>query len=132
MATAAQSTNVVRLPTAPKRKVQQNYNRATRAAKANLPKFPSEYVFPGIRAAMSTAETLIEMRQALTPEMELLTAICAALDDTARIKVAEVLAPGVVIGRKTAVQAFAVLRSTRMTVSESLDLDNAMRRIGGR
>jgi hypothetical protein len=122
---------VVRLPTAPKNRVRQNYTRAARAAKADLPKFPGEYIHPGIRDAMPTAGMLLEMRKAISPEMELLTAICAALDETMCAKVAEALAPGVAVGRPTAVQAMAVFRTTRMSARDFIDLDNAMRRLGG-
>lgn len=124
-------TNVVRLPTAAPRQVKQPCNAAGRAARKALREetpWPGEHLFPGQRQAMKTAELLSELQP--TPELELLTAICAALDDTARAKVVEILAPRVATGRRTAMQALAVLRSTRMTVGESNDLHNAMRRLG--
>lgn len=132
MAAAAHNTNVVRLPTAARRKVQQPCNAAGRAARKALKEacpWPGEYIYPTERAAMKTAEVLLEMHA--TPELKLLTALCAALDEAQRTKVLEVLAPRVVVGRRTAQQALAVLRTTNMTVGESLDLSNAMRRLGG-
>lgn len=121
------ATNVVRLPTAPRNKVKQNHNRAARAERQKLPRFTGEFIFPSEREMMKTAEALMEIQP--SPELELLTAICSALDDETRAKVAAKLAPGFVVGRRTSVQAMAVFRSTRMTIGDSVDLDNAMRRL---
>lgn len=130
MAKTSHNTNVVRLPTAAPRQVKQNHNKLSRAARAELPRFPDKYIYPSIRAAMPMARSILEMREsAATPEMELLTALCAALDDTARAKVAEVLAPGVTAGRRSAMQASAIFRTTRMTFGESCDLNNAIKRL---
>lgn len=123
--------NVVKLPAAAPRKVQQYYNRAARAGKADLPRHPAEFLYPSQRRALNTAAHLMELGQSLTPEMELLTAICHALDAETRDRIVEALTPGVVAGRRTAAQALAVVQSTRMTVGETVDLDYAMRRLGG-
>lgn len=128
----ALAPNVVRLPTAARRKVRQPCNAAGRAARQALREaspWPGEYIFPTERAAMKTAEALLEVDA--TPELELLTALCAALNEDQRAKVLEVLAPRVAVGRRPAQQALAVLRTTNMTVGERLDLHNAMRRLGG-
>lgn len=123
------ATNVIRLPTAPRRMVQQNHNRAARAARADLPQFPGQYIFPGERAMLGIARDLVEVRKTLTPEMELVSAILGTLDDAARMKVAAALAPGVVMKRRSAVQAAAVLRANRMTHGERNDLYHALVRI---
>ena len=119
-----------RLPTAARRKVQQPMNAAGRAARKVLrdaTPWPGEYVFPSVRKAMKLAETVADVRPSV--ELELLVGICAALDDTARAKVIETLAPGVAVGRESAKQALAILRTTSMTVGEAHDLSIAMRRL---
>jgi hypothetical protein len=124
------TTNVVRLPTAARRKVHQHCNAASRAARKALrdeAPWPGEFIFPSERAAMKTAELLADLKP--SAELQLLTAICAALDDTARAKVIETLAPSVAAGRQTAEQALAILRTTRMTYGEMNDFDNAWRRL---
>ncbi|BBC74403.1 conserved hypothetical protein [Altererythrobacter sp. B11] len=131
MAEAALNTNVVRLPTAARRKVQQPCNAAARAARKAFREacpWPGEYLFPNERAAMKTAEVMRDMTA--TPELELLTAICSVLSEEQRAKVSESLAVRA-IGRGTAQQALAVFRTTSMTVGERIDLSNAMRRLGG-
>lgn len=130
MAVPSTATNVVRLPAAARRKVQQPMNKVGRAARnalrAETP-WPGEYIFPSIRQAMKQAELIADLQP--SAELELLTALCAVLDDAARLKVVEALAPGVVTDRKTAKQALAILRTTRMTVGEAHDFDIAWRRL---
>lgn len=63
-----------------------------------------------------------------TAVTELLRGLLAALDDEARTKVAAVLAPGVVCGRESARQAFALFRSTKMTVGDQHYLGLALDR----
>lgn len=122
--------NVIRLPTAAPRKVQRPSNRASRAAKRKLQEecpWPGEYLYPGQRKAMKTAELLMEVER--TPELELLTAICSTLDDATREKVAAKLALRAAVGITSAEKAEAVFRSTRLTVGETLDLTNALQRM---
>jgi hypothetical protein len=124
------TANVVRLPTAARRKVQQHMNAGARAARKVLREetpWPGEFIFAGEREAMKTAELLADLNP--SAELQLLTAICAALDDTARAKVIETLAPGAAAGRRAAKQALAILRTTRMTYGEMNDFDNAWRRL---
>ena len=124
------ATNVVRLPTAAPRQIKQPQNatarNARRAYKAENP-WPGEFIFAGEREAMKLAEAVAEVKPSV--ELELLTAICAALDSDARVKVYETLAPRVVGGRETAKQALAILRTTHMTVGEANDFHNAWRRL---
>lgn len=131
MADSAISTNVVRLPTAARRQVKQVNNAAGRAARKALREenpWPGEFLYPAQRQAMKTAQTLIDLQP--TVELELLSAICAALGDDQRAKVIEALGPGVVAGRKAAEKALAVVQSTKMTVGDSIYLSNAMRSLG--
>jgi hypothetical protein len=63
-----------------------------------------------------------------TATTELLTAILTTLSEDDRAKVANALAPGVVCGRESARQAFALFRSTRMTVGQQHYLQMAIDR----
>lgn len=127
---APNASNVVRLPTAAPRQVKQPQNAAARNArrayKAENP-WPGEFLFAGQREAMKIAEAVAAVKPSV--ELELLTAICAALDNDTRAKVYETLAPRVVGGRETAKQALAILRTTHMTVGEANDFYNAWRRL---
>ncbi|TCP36529.1 hypothetical protein [Sphingomonas sp. BK235] len=116
---------VISLPTAAKRKVKQNRNQAARAAKAGLPKLEVEYVYPTIREAMRTAATLIKLGP--SPERELLTALCFALDDDARARVEAFLALGVAAQRESAIDARAIFKASRPNVGEKYDLEIALR-----
>lgn len=121
---------VIALPTSAARQVKQPCTAAGRAARKAYKEaspWPGEFIYPSEREAMKTAEMLLEM--SATPEMELLTALCAALNDEQRTKVVEVLTLRAAVGRRTAQQALAVLRTTNMTVGEGVDLRNAMRRL---
>lgn len=130
MATPSTTTNVVRLPTAARRQVKQHMNAAARAARKVLREetpWPGEYIHFGEREALKLAAVVATVRPSV--ELELLRGICAALDDVARAKVVQNLAPGVAVGRQTAEQALAVLRTTRMTVGETVDFHAAWRRL---
>lgn len=127
---ALASPNVVVLPTAAPRQVQQNYNRAARAARAALREeapWPGEYQHHRQREAMRRAEIIQET--ARTPEMLLVSMLLQTIDDDARRKIAEGLAPSVVVGDRTALQAFAILQCSRMTVGEQLDLQRAQQQL---
>lgn len=125
---SAPETNVVRLPTAATRKVKQPCNKSAHAIRNEMRKeWPGEFIFPSEREAMKTASMLMDVHA--TPELELLMGICAALDDGQRTTVLERLAPRVAMGHRSAQQALALFRTTKMTVGESVDLTNAMRRM---
>jgi hypothetical protein len=121
--------NVVRLPTAASRQVKQNYNREAAGARRSLREaapWPGEYRHPSDRAMDELAALLLAIEP--TPASELLRAILSTLDDEARATVAKVLAPGVVCGRESARQAFALLRSTKLTVGDQHYLGLALDR----
>ena len=121
--------NVVRLPTAAPRQVQQHYNRKAAQARRDLRTkvpWPGTYRHPQDRAMDALAALLLAIEP--TAVTELLRAILATLDDEARTKVATVLAPGVVCGRDSARQAFALFRSTKMTVGDEHYLGLALDR----
>lgn len=121
------ATNVVRLPTAAKRKVRQRWNGVTRGERKRLPQFTGEYILPCVRAAIPMAKALREVRKSATAEMELLAAICLTLDDEARARVARMLTIGADEGQRSSIQALAVLRASKMTYGEVTDLRNAFR-----
>lgn len=124
-ATNGQS-NVVRLPTAAPRKVKQNYGRAAIKARAALPHFPIErFEYPSVRSAIPVARELLAMRPNMTPELELMTALLNALDDETREKIRQHLIPAVVAERRSALQAMALLKSTKLTNGEFNDLYRA-------
>ncbi len=123
---------VVKLPTAARRKVQQRWNKQTRAARTALPQFPGEFIFPGERRMMPIAETFVRLRTGVTLETELLTAICWALDDDARAKAVGALATGAAGDRQTALDAMHILSATGpMTVREQVSFTNAIDRLVG-
>lgn len=123
---ASGHSNVVRLPTAAPRKVKQNQNRAAMKARAALPRFPIErFQYPSVRAAVPVARELLAMRPNMTPELELMTALLDALDDETREKIRRHLIPAVVAERRSALQAMALLKSTKLTNGEFNDLYRA-------
>lgn len=125
MASRFDNTNVVRLPTAAPRKVQQPHNKAGREARQALREaspWPGEYVFPCVRNAMPIAETLL--RADRTPALVLATAIVQVLDEDTRLRVIGALARhGNVEGVR---EALAVVRATELTVGEMYNLCQAM------
>lgn len=79
----ASTSNVVRLPTAARRKVQQRYNKHFRA---NVPEmraqWPGKYIHPGVRAKLPDAAALLLMER--TPELLLAMAMFQALTEEQR------------------------------------------------
>jgi predicted ABC-type transport system involved in lysophospholipase L1 biosynthesis ATPase subunit len=119
--------NVVVLPTAPLRQVQQPCNKAGRAARAALRKdqvrhFPHK--FPGTREADRRAAVLVELQQ--TPAVLLAEAILAELDMETRGRVIARLAKRVLSqpGR----QAFVLAVTTTLNFGEQWELMNALER----
>lgn len=127
MAAQAFSTNVVRLPTAAPRQVRQNYNRSTRAARKELPQLQVQYMSPWQRRAMTTAQAVEDMPR--TTEMELLSAICRALDPDTMKKVVDVLLPRAAAGLSIARQALTAVDIAQMTWVEQFDLLRAAKRL---
>lgn len=118
--------NVAILPTAATRQVQQQWNKATRAARRALRDqhpWPGEYLLPGQRRAISRAQAINQVKQ--TPELRLAFAILASLDLESRKKVVERLAVEALSGSPEAQQALAIGQCASMTVGESVDMDFA-------
>ena len=130
---ATAPSNVTRLPTAAPRKVQQNHNRASHAARTALQEQQGrrfEHIGPQRREALKKAAILREVEQ--TPALRIAAALFKALDADTQLRVLAELAPSAARGSGPAVQAIAVLHAdTRATVGEQLDLDWAFRRLGG-
>lgn len=122
--------NVTVLPTAAPRKVRQPQNRSGREARQALKErepWPGQFLYPSEREAMERARQMASI--AVTPELLLLSAICATLNDDQRCAVAIRLAFGVSIDSPPHLQAMAVLDTSRMTVGERVDFQNAQRRL---
>lgn len=124
-------SNVVRLPTAAHRKVQQKCNRWSRAARKELREaqpWPGEFIDPRRRLALRKAETLVRVER--TPALALALAMFAELDDETRLRVVGQLARG---GATEEVrQAIALTEAVGLTWSEQWDLIWAMERLQGR
>ena len=75
---ASAPSNVVRLPTAQPRKVQQNFKR-TRAAREELTRFPGDYIHPHVRDQAERAKLVRSLVR--TPELALAQALFSAMDD---------------------------------------------------
>ena len=125
-AKALRAPNVVCLPTAAARQVQQPHNKWGREARAALREqqrrvFP--FKLPGVRRAEKRAEVLIEVEK--TAAMILAHAILAELPEETRLKIVGRLGAGVV-GRAAARQAFEVANSTVLNFADRWDLMNAL------
>lgn len=122
--------NVVILPTAPDRQVQQNYNRASRAAKLALREaqpWPREFIDPRRRECLKRAEVINSVKQ--TPELRILYALLAALDIETRKNVITTLAVQSLSGSTEAKQALEITRCTNSTIGDSFDMDWAFKRL---
>lgn len=129
MAKRFDSTNVVRLPTAAPRRVQQPCNKAGRAARDALREadpWPREYVSPGRRVALQRAEELSSVQQ--TPALALALAMFAEMDEDARLRVIGRVAGS---GSTAARQAIALVRAETATFGEKWDLMWAIERLQG-
>ncbi|OQW44354.1 MAG: hypothetical protein A4S16_03440 [Proteobacteria bacterium SG_bin6] len=120
----------MRLPTAAPRKVKQNYNRAARAEREKVDRLPVRFMYPSQREAVRKVEILSGVEPSAA--IELLVAICAALDAEARARVRAHLIPGVLNKRKTAEQAMVIVDTCRPTFGEQIDLDFALRLLNER
>lgn len=124
-AKSAQS-NVVRLPTAARRKVKQVWTPENRQARMALHRIPKErFLYPPVREAIPVAKELLTLRDNITVELELLTALLETLDGATRQKMKERLFQGVLDGRRTAYQAMALIQGTKLTYGQQKDLDAA-------
>ena len=117
--------NVVILPTASPRQVQQNCNKASRAAKHQLKyqhaeRFP--YCQPWIRKQQERAKVLADLSP--TPELLIAAAIIKALPAAARAKVLDTLAAQ--CHHKAGRTAFEYINISNMTVGDEFALIAAM------
>lgn len=121
--------SVVRLPTASRRQVQQACNkqgREHRAAFKRANPWPGEYVFPGIRAARSMAESIKTVGR--TPELCIVFAMLATMD---RIERAKIMAALNEMGERnpdceSTRSAGNLIAATLLTYGEQNDLGRAM------
>lgn len=133
---AAAPSNVVRLPTAARRKVQQFQNRDTRAARKALrdaAPWPGSYEHGPMRAQRMEAERMAAILMGIepTPAMLIVHALLAVLTDEQRHRVAEQLAGGVIAGRKAHIEALTLVQAARMNVGQQHDLYRAVDKLRG-
>jgi len=123
------TSNVVRLPTAPKRKVQQNHNRAARAEREKLPRHPAERLFPGQREALKLAAELGKVDQ--TPGLMLALMMFQAQPLEVRGAVAPQIAAAAAQGHGYAREIATALRLTTLNFGQQCDFEWACRRLRG-
>lgn len=121
--------NVTILPTAAHTQVQQQHNKAGRAArlvqrKSQRQTFP--YQLPGVREAEKRAAAIVAVEN--EPGVIFAHAILAELDETTRLKVIGRLA-GSAACSEAHRQAFEVANSTVMNFGQQWDLMNALDRL---
>jgi len=125
-------SNVVRLPTAAARQVD-NYRyaaqrRAALAARCGSP-FPNRHRSPSQREADTVADMLAGVEAGAG--IRIVTAVLHALDMEQRRAVVERLAVESLSGAPEARQALAVAKSAAMSIGQQLDLVRALDRKGG-
>lgn len=129
MATAASITNVVQLPTAARRQVQQRWNKQTRHIAGELRKeWPGEYLPPCIRAKLPDAELLLDNR--LTPEQVAVMAIFETMEPEAKLRALNHLRLcAMAIAGTASATALALLRPR--SFGDQVNLDAAMNHLRG-
>lgn len=124
---AMNAPNVVVLPTAATRQVQQNYNRAAAAERKKLreerPWPVDRYAHPQLREARKRAAALREVE--ITPTLMVLLAMLGTTPREQRAAMIEQLAPAGGAAR-TAVE---IIRSTLLNVGEQMDLLRAQQEL---
>ena len=119
--------NVVRLPTAARRQVQQRRNRYTRAAAAELrAQWPGEYISPGIREKLPDAAALLCLER--TPELLLAVAMLETMDEDRKAQVRAYLEP--LKHHNESARAASALIGLR-TVGDQINLDAAAKLLRG-
>jgi hypothetical protein len=120
-------SNVVRLPTAARRQVQQKWNRWTRAAKQELREacpWPAEYIAPGRRRALEDAKKIAGVDQ--TPALAIVLALVRTLDEGQFLRLIRDIAAN---GGPAAADAIALVNAQKLTVGRALDLQWALERV---
>lgn len=127
---AMNAPNVVILPTAPSRQVQQNYNRGAAAERKRLrdahPWPVDRYVDPGMREARFRAKMLQEVQT--TPTFFVLLAILDTVPREQRTAMIEKLAPAAVGGGNPRL-AIEIIRSTLLNFGQQWDLLRAQQQL---
>jgi hypothetical protein len=123
--------NVVILPTAAPRQVQQGSNKAGRAERralrdAQTTRFPHKQ--PGVRQAEKRAVVIARVEQ--TASMILVHAVLSVLDENARLKVIGALAERAA-GSEAQRQAYEVANTTMLNFGQQWDLMNALSALRG-
>lgn len=120
---------VVRLPTAPRRMVQQKYNRASREARRALPQFTGEYLPPFFRNALEQAE-LIRSADGKTA-LRWCAAMFLAMDEGAQAKVRLFVAGAAIGGCTDAKRVGAIIDSLTGNNGDRSSLQAAYRYLDG-
>ena len=116
-------SNVVILPTAAARQVQQPWNKQTRDQKRSLQDanpWPGEYFRPGEREAIQKAKLVRSVRQ--TPALRIVFAVLEAMDLETRQKVVARLAIDARHGSVESLQALAISECACLSGGEQLDM----------
>lgn len=130
-ALALKAPNVVCLPTAAPRQVRQPCNKAGRAARQKLREaqpWPGEYILPSRRAALRTAEKVVDAGSSATG-LTIALALADMLDDELRVRLIGKIAAS---GSPAASAAIAMIDCQRITVGERIDLEWALERLRSR
>lgn len=118
------SSNVVRLPSSARRKVQQRYNRHFRqVVPAMRADWPGEYISPEVRRQLPDAEALLLLRQ--TPELLLCLAIFQTLAPEQQAQVrhsCEAKKPSVTSARSVAAAIQARTTGESVSLAAAMDL----------
>ena len=130
----ATSPNVVMLPTAAPRKVENNRFAAQREAKAALrqaqPWPGGRRMFPGESHARRTAETVCAMNK--TPELFMLSAILSVLDADARERVRRMTSAYTYSDNEAERQGAAAIEAAcPLNVGEQCNLSSAFDHVNG-
>lgn len=131
---ASVASNVVRLPTAAPRKVDNNRYSAQRAPKIALRKETAHrfnYQHPGTRAAADDAATYLETN--LTPALLIVAAMFKHMPPEAQEEVMRSVDLYTLRGSKAHAQAMLAMKMSRpMTVGACMDFANALSAISSR
>lgn len=116
---ASNSANVVRLPTAAPRKVENNrFKEQRRAASAlrNENAFADRYIDPCVRAALPDARLFNEIT--LTPGLLIASTLLDLIDPEIRDQLVKRLSLGAAVGRKPHQQALMLIRRQRQCLGD--------------
>lgn len=124
---------VVRLPTAPRRQVQQPCNKAGREARARLRQGAAErfdYRHPGQRDMDELAKLLSRHRD--SPIALMVMAMVGSMTDEQRQGMLVSIAVPAAAGDKTALEAIELIKGTRINYGQQVALLQSFERMNGR